>query len=284
VRSRAGHQFTREDERRIETAASLASIAIEKIRSSSARGDVSGQADKMAVFKSGLMHNITHELRTSLSSLKAATDILINEKRIEPGGDYYERLLQSISRNVARQSTLVANLVDIGSLQDDTLKLRPERVDVPSLVAETTSIVAPLMRQHNQTLVVSAPPNLPEIFADRDRISQVLVNLMTNARKYAPEGSEVSLSVETKAGDVLFTVSDAGQGVPPDERERIFEPFYRMKKDSESGLSGSGLGLAIAKSLVELHRGRIWVEDSPAGGASFTFSLPIESGHENSGH
>ncbi len=284
VRATVERPFTHEDERRMAAAAGLAAIAAERARLDSAERERSGKFDKMAAFRSGIMHNVSHELRTSLSSLKAATDMLINEKAIQPGSDYYDRLLQSISRNVARQSALVSNIVDIASLEDGRLKLTTERVDVASLVAEATSIVAPLIHQRGQTLNVSAPPNLPALVADKQRVSQVLVNLLTNARKYAPEGTEISLSVEAKNGGLAFTVSDAGPGVPQEERERIFEPFYRIQKDGDAGSTGSGLGLAIAKSLVELHKGRIWVEDSPAGGASFVFSLPIEGANENSGN
>lgn len=232
--------------------------------------------DRMAAFKSELVYNISHELRTSLSSLKAATDMLLEGDSVQPGSEIYGRLLHSISRNVGRQESLVANIVDMAGIEESSLRLKLERVDLTSVMTETASILSPLITQRSQTLEVSIEPELPRMLADRQRISQILVNLVSNAQKYSPEGSEIAFSVVRKGSNVLFTVSDSGPGVPPEERAQVFEAFYRVQDQRSQGVSGSGLGLAITKSLVELHSGSIWIEDGPLGGAAFMVLLPIE--------
>ena len=232
--------------------------------------------DRMAAFKSELVYNISHELRTSLSSLKAATDMLMEGDGTEPGGEYYGRLLHSIARNVRRQESLVANIVDMAGIEEASLHLRLERIDLTSVMTETASIMSPLISQRSQTLLVSIAPDLPQIMADRQRLSQILVNLVSNAQKYSPEGSEIAFSVELRDPNVVFTVSDSGPGVPPEERSQVFEAFYRVQEQRSRGIPGSGLGLAITRSLVDLHAGSIWIEDGPSGGAAFMVSLPIE--------
>jgi len=232
--------------------------------------------NRMAAFKSELVYKISHELRTSLSSLKAASDMLKDTEGIEIGSDTYHRLLNSISRNVARQESLVANIVDMAGIEEASLSLRLEQVDLTSVMTETASIMSPLISQRNHTLAVSIESDLPSIMADRQRLSQILVNLVSNAQKYSPEGSEIAFSVRCEQPNVLFTVSDSGPGVPTEERSHVFEAFYRAQDQRAKGIPGSGLGLAITKSLVDLHSGSIWIEEGPCGGAAFVVSLPIE--------
>ena len=200
---------------------------------------------------------------------------------IEPSGEYYQRLLQSIARNVARQETLIYNIVDMAAIENETIRLNQEKLDVASMVASTSAILAPLMMQREQTLSVSAAPDLPEIMADKHRLSQILLNLLSNAQKYSPDGSEISLSIKGQDKQVVFTVSDSGVGIPEDERERVFDAFYRVQDPNNKELPGSGLGLAIVKALTDLHHGSIIVEDGPKGGAAFIVSLPIEGANES---
>jgi signal transduction histidine kinase len=165
------------------------------------------ELDRIASFKSNLVYNISHELRTSLASLKSATQMLLEEEELEPGSEYYDRLLQSISRNVARQESLVSNIMDMATIENASLTLHLERVDAGELIAEVTSLVAPLVGQRRQALSVSVPPGLPGLVADRQRLSQVLVNLLSNAQKYSPEGSEIALDVQRLSGSACLTPS-----------------------------------------------------------------------------
>ena len=268
--------FQPEDEERLLQFAALAAQPMSRALRLATEMDRLTHMDRMAAFKSELVYNISHELRTSLSSLKAATDMLMEGDGTEPGGEYYGRLLHSIARNVRRQESLVANIVDMAGIEEASLHLRLERIDLTSVMTETASIMSPLISQRSQTLLVSIAPDLPQIMADRQRLSQILVNLVSNAQKYSPEGSEIAFSVELRDPNVVFTVSDSGPGVPPEERSQVFEAFYRVQEQRSRGIPGSGLGLAITRSLVDLHAGSIWIEDGPSGGAAFMVSLPIE--------
>jgi signal transduction histidine kinase len=252
-----------------------AALAAENARLSALEQECREQVRLLTSFKTGLTYSVSHEVRTSLAAMKAATELLL-EGNVESGTEKFSRLLQSIARNVTRQEALVSNILDIASLENAAVSLNLERLDVASLVADATGLVIPLMNQRGQALSLSVAAGLPPLMADRQRVSQVLVNLLSNANKYAPAGSEVVLSVEARDGQMVFTVADSGPGVPAEERERIFEPFYRVRRGSDIGAPGTGLGLAIARSLIELHRGSIWVEDSPTGGAAFIFTLRIE--------
>ena len=281
VRSSSESALTDEDERRLTAVANRAAAGIDNALVYAKERDRIVRLDQVASFKSGLVYNISHELRTSLAALKAATDLLLGEEGIEPGGEFFERLMQSISRNVARLEALVSNVVDMASLDSQSITLNLEQLGVGDFVAETTSIVAPLISKRDQTLSLSIQPDTTHIVADRQRLSQVLVNLLSNANKYTPEGSEIWLSVKNQNDKLIFSVSDSGPGIPAEDRERVFEAFYRVQGGSDVGVPGSGLGLAISKSLVELHKGAIWVEDNPSGGATFVVSLPIEGMNEN---
>ncbi|MCH7744941.1 MAG: GAF domain-containing protein, partial [Chloroflexi bacterium] len=281
VRSPSESAFTDEDERRLTAVANRASIGIDNALVYAKERDRIAKLDKVASFKSGLVYNISHELRTSLAALKAATDLLVGEEGIEPGGELFERLMQSISRNVARLESLISNVMDMANLDSQSITLNPERLNVGDFVAETASVVTPLIIKRGQTLSLSIQVDTAHIVADRQRLSQVLVNLLSNANKYAPEGSEIWLSVKNQGDNLIFSVRDSGHGIPDDDKERVFEAFYRVQGGSDVGVPGSGLGLAIAKSLVELHKGAIWVEDNPTGGATLMVSLPIEGMNEN---
>ncbi|MCH9009373.1 MAG: hypothetical protein IIC21_01950 [Chloroflexi bacterium] len=231
--------------------------------------------------ESQLIHGLTHELTTSLSSLKAATGILLNEKGIDIGSDQHERLLQSISRNVNRQEILLANVMDMASLRESSLKLSLEQTVVATLVSEVVSLMNPVFSQRGQVLSIAVSPDLPTMYIDRQRISQVLVNLLSNAAKFSPDDSTVTLRAQKKGPDAIFSVSDEGDGVPSEKSEEIFESYRRVQTEGARSVPGSGLGLAIARSLVELHNGSIWVEESAEGGAAFFVSIPIEGMNED---
>jgi two-component system OmpR family sensor kinase len=136
----------------------------------------------------------------------------------------------------------------------------------------------PHFEERNQRLTVAVEKGLPEVQADPDRIAQVLVNLLTNANKYAQEGARVRLTAGRNGKTVEFAVSDNGPGLAEEERDHVFERFWRAQSGETQAVGGTGLGLAISKSLVELHGGKISAESVPGEGATFRFVLPIAAG------
>ncbi|MCH8061846.1 MAG: hypothetical protein IH861_05025 [Chloroflexi bacterium] len=275
------HRFPIRDEEDLKTAADHIGKVLELGEIFGYRYGTASVTGFGAASESQLIHGLTHELTTSVSSLKAATGILLNEKGIDVGSDQYERLLQSISRNVNRQEILLANVMDMASLRESSLKLNLEQTVVATLVSEVVSLMNPVFSQRGQVLSIAVSPELPPMRIDRQRISQVLVNLLSNAAKFSPDDSKVTLKAQMKGPDAIFSVSDEGDGVPSEKRDEIFESYGRVQTEGAKSVPGSGLGLAIARSLVELHNGSIWVEESAEGGAAFFVSIPIESMNED---
>ena len=126
----------------------------------------------------------------------------------------------------------------------------------------------------DRQLVLEMPPNLPPIYADGQRIAQVLINLVGNAAKYSPPQTTITLSVHSDGEAVQVDIADQGPGIPPRDRKRVFEAFRQLENDAAHRAKGAGLGLAICKGIVEAHGGRIWVQDRPGPGAVISFTLP----------
>ena len=221
--------------------------------------------------KSDFLSTVSHELRTPLTSIMMAAEMLLEEEETRDLQSTRGKLVATIVRGASRLSSLVADLVNIS--RDDEFKPRLEldSVSIDDLVANAAAIVQPLVAAKHQTIDLksSAPGTLVRV--DRLRFEQVLINLLSNAQRYTPPGGHITVSTRLARGEVILTVADSGPGISPEDRERIFEPFYRGDR------SGLGLGLAIAKSLVELHHGRIWVNDSDHHGSEFCVTVPAQT-------
>ena len=136
--------------------------------------------------------------------------------------------------------------------------------------------MGPVVSSHGQTLFLDLPPSLPRVWADEERLRQVLLNLLSNATKSMREGEKIILRARRRGSRLVMEVEDTGPGIAEEERERLFDAYYRLVGDREN-LSGLGLGLALSKTLVELHGGQIWVESQLGRGSTFGFSLPLET-------
>jgi signal transduction histidine kinase len=218
--------------------------------------------------KSDFLTTVSHELRTPLTSIMMAAEMLLEEEETRDPDSPRGKLVRNIVKGASRMSSLVADLVAV-SREDDfqpRLELEPMRLDDP--VANAVAIVQPLLAAKRQTLEVRLAPDSGFARIDRLRFEQVLINLLSNAQRYSPPGGHVTVSTEHCGNEILISVEDSGSGVSKVDAEKIFEPFYRGDR------SGLGLGLAIAKSIVELHNGRIWVEPGRSRGSRFCVSVP----------
>jgi signal transduction histidine kinase len=179
--------------------------------------------------------------------------------------------VRNIVKGASRLSSLVNDLVAVSREDSMVPRLELESMPVADSVASALAIVQPLLTAKKQSLEVMHEDPAAHVRIDRLRFEQVLINLLSNAQRYSPPGGH--LSVETSmlpSGETMIAISDCGPGVPKEDAERIFEPFYRGDR------SGLGLGLAIARSIVELHGGRIWVEPADGVGSCFCVVLPAE--------
>ncbi|MDQ7828706.1 MAG: ATP-binding protein [Armatimonadota bacterium] len=216
-----------------------------------------------------LTANVSHELRTPLTSIKGfAETLLAGAMRDEATA---RRFLEIIDAEANRLVKLVDDLMDLSRLEARGAALELAPVDLPALVEETVTRLRPLAG--SRRLEVHPGTGSVTVLGDRDRLAQVLTNLIDNAIKFTPEPGRVEVAWRRQDGTVVLTVRDTGQGIPPADLPHIFERFYKANR-SRSAATGSGLGLAIARHIVEAHGGRITVQSREGAGTTFTVVLP----------
>ena len=212
----------------------------------------------------------SHELRTPAALIRANAEVLERERLVTGDGN---ELVSDIIGEADRLGGLVGDLLQLASWDETSLTLSPVPLDVGSLAADTVRGARALAAERRVGIRVDvAGPALA--VADRDRLVQLLLILVDNAINHSPAGEDVTVRVRTTGTDVVINVDDRGPGIPPAERERIFEPFTRLSGTTRHGSGGTGLGLAIARRIVDAHRGTIRAESPAGGGARFTVTLP----------
>ncbi|MCS7002241.1 MAG: ATP-binding protein [Dehalococcoidia bacterium] len=214
---------------------------------------------------------ISHELKTPVAVITGNADLLADDAT-DP--DEVRRRALVIKEEGERLSRMVENLLEAGRIQSGALALNAEPIAIDRLLHRTVRRLRAAVRSHR--LISRIPSGLPTVVADWDRIEQVLQNLIDNAVKYSPPGGRIIVSAEADPQFVIVRVIDDGEGVPPSQRDRIFERFARLDSRVTREAKGAGLGLFICKAIVQAHGGAIWVEDAPSSGACFAFSLPRE--------
>ena len=222
----------------------------------------------LARLRSDFVASVSHELRTPLTQIRMfAETLLLDRVRSD---DERRRALTIIDQETRRLAQLVENVMQFSRGERGTLRVTRERVDIAALVAETVDTFRPIAAARGVTIVTTlARDAMAEV--DRDGVRQIVLNLLDNAVKYGPAGQEVRVTVEK---GVRITVDDAGPGVPPDERKRIWRRYERLDRDRDRAVAGAGIGLALVRELVRLHGGEVRVEESARGGATFIVELP----------
>ena len=216
-----------------------------------------------------LFADIAHELRTPLSVIGGTVDAMLDGV-YEPNPDN----LTSIKEETEVLTRLVAELRDLTLAESGHLKLEVEPTNLAELVQRRVSQAEVIAQGKNISLKTDITERLPEIEADGRRVEQVVANLLDNALNHTPQGGTVTIAVSPDKDGILVSVSDTGEGIPPEHLPYIFERFYRVDDARSRKTGGAGLGLAIAKQMVELHGGRIWVESEAGKGSKFSFTLP----------
>lgn len=231
------------------------------------------ELDKM---KSDFVSNVSHELRTPLTSIKGSVDNMLdgltgplNEKQI--------RYLARIKSNTDRLSRLVNDLLDLSRIEAGRVEVRPATLPLTALAEEVAEHLKPLAAEKLIRIEVPSPDPKVTVWADRDKVTQILMNLVGNAIKFTPEQGKVSVAIERSENEyVRISVADTGPGILPEERSKIFSKFYQIDSVNKQKPKGSGMGLAISKALVEMQGGKIWVEGEVGRGSTFSFTLPIQ--------
>jgi two-component system, OmpR family, sensor histidine kinase KdpD len=224
------------------------------------------------VLRAALISSVSHDLRTPLTSIKAAASSLLQDD-VQWDEEARRSFTQAIEHEADRLNRLVENLLDISRIEGGALKPEKEWYPLDELVHDVLSRMQVRMQGRKVTTELAA--NLPPIALDYIMIDQVLTNLLENALRYTPAGSVLELTVSVMATEVLISLADRGPGIPAGDLERIFDKFYRvLSRDRDVG--GSGLGLAVCRGLIEAHGGRIWAENRLGGGTVFQFTLPLK--------
>jgi two-component system sensor histidine kinase KdpD len=241
------------DRQRLEGEARDARVAIEMSRS-----------------RAGFLSAVSHNLRTPLASIRAAASTLrAPEANLEP--EDRREMLDTVIDETERLERLVTKTLDLSRIRAGGVEPELCIAEIGDLATAAVRRLRPLV--HDRTIRVALDPDLPEICVDVGMVEEVFLDLLENALRFAPTGSEICVTADQVADDIEVRVADHGPGVPPDERERIFDEFARV--DSRPDASGTGLGLAIVRAHVAAHGGRVWCEETPGGGATFGFTVPV---------
>jgi signal transduction histidine kinase len=263
----------------LQAVANQIAIVLENARLWSEVSRVEAQAEANRL-KDEFLAIISHQLLTPITSIRAAADLLTASP--VKGGKAADRLISSIARNTQRLQSLVEELLELTRLQRGEASLWRETWDLKTIVEEGVAAIEPLARGKEQVLEVETPPSSCPVLADRGRLEQVLMNLLSNACKFTPRHGHITVALQDKGREYLVSVADDGPGIPLAEQSQIFERFYsNSRRPGEK--AGVGLGLAIAKTVVELHGGRIWVKSQGGRGSTFFFTLSKGDGREDSG-
>lgn len=266
VRAAGQPPIGRDDLRLLEAAARQIALALERAgldaQVTMARLDAETNQARAALFSS-----VTHDLRTPLASIKAAVTSLLEDEAAHDDAQRAD-LLQTVLEETDRLNRLLGNLLDLARFEAGALTPSKQRVAVDEILASVLHRLQPqLASVHVRTLI----RDTPEVSADPVQLDQVFTNLLENAARFSPPGGEIGITIAPWKKAVQVRISDQGRGIPPEEREHVFEAFYR---GVAGGHPGSGLGLTIARAIVLAHGGRIRIEGSPTGGASVVFELP----------
>jgi signal transduction histidine kinase len=239
-------------------------------------GDFSQAFNEMAAklettekLRSELLATIAHELRTPLTTIQGYMEGLIDGVIPEEPQTY-----EMVRGEAGRLSRLVGDIQRLSRLEAGAEHFEPQSVEVAAALQRAAESVRPLFEEKDLRLALESPEGLPKVWADPDKLHQVLLNLLTNAYRYTPDGGSVVVHAREDADAVIFSVTDTGIGIPEDDLPHIFERFYRVDKSRSSGSGGSGIGLAVTKSLVEQSGGAVSARSVPGEGTTVSFTLP----------
>lgn len=268
-------KFTSADDRLLSAVATQLGLAVERVRlqREATEAEILRRTDEL---KTALLNAVSHDLRTPLASIITSAGSL-REQDVTWTEEERREFAVSIEEEALRLNQIVGNLLDLSRMEGGILRPDKGYYDLEALVDDVIGRLRPLAEKHK--IVVEIPDELPPVPLDYVEIDRVLSNLIENAVKHTPPGTEIRVSAGRADKEIRIEVADRGPGIPPAALPRLFEPFFRVEREGPRP-KGTGLGLAVAKGLVEAHGGRIWAENRQGGGARFVFTLPLSEAGE----
>lgn len=225
--------------------------------------------EKSEQLRRQMIQDIAHELRTPLTVIQGDLQAILEGVFAST-----PEAITSIHEESQRLSRLVNDLRELSLAEAGELTLSRRLMNINELIRQTATVTQPQLEGKGLKLKVELPEEPVEANVDPDRIGQVLVNLLSNAQRYTPDGGQITVRLWQQDGKACVSIADTGPGIAPEDLPHVFERFWRADRARARASGGSGLGLSIAKQLVEAHGGQIWVESSPGHGTTFTFTLP----------
>jgi PAS domain S-box-containing protein len=225
--------------------------------------------EKLDRTKTEFLSIVSHEFRTALTGIQGFSE-LIRDGGLEP--DEVRAYGGYIFNDADRVNRLIGDMLDLDRMESGRMSIRTTDVDINEVLSDA---IARAGSSPTVEFKADLDPRLPIVVGDRDRLVQVVSNLVNNAVKYSPDGGTVTLSSRSEGGFALVSVTDTGVGIPPDEIGHVFERFRRVRSGAAQSIPGTGLGLTIVKQIVEMHGGKIWVESAVGHGSAFHFTLPL---------
>jgi hypothetical protein len=224
--------------------------------------------------KTDFLNMVSHELRTPLTAIRCFSEILCDNPEVDL--DQRMNFLRVIDKECRRLIRMINDLLDFSKIEAGRMDWMITELDPKSLVESAVASVTPMFEEKRIDLTLVLPPQAPPIMGDADRLSQVVVNLLSNAHKFAPKNAgRVQVTLDAGRTELTLSVVDNGPGIPPEEHDEIFKEFHQGVSEDGSHPAGTGLGLAICRRIVDHLGGRIWVESRPGHGATFRFTMPV---------
>jgi GAF domain-containing protein/CheY-like chemotaxis protein len=290
------NRFNENDERLLSTIAASVGVALRKaqlfeevIQAKQQAEEASKTADKANQAKSAFLSTVSHELRTPLTSVLGFAKIIKKrlEEKIFPvtniSDPKIEKMVHQVSENLnvvisegERLTNLINEVLDLAKIEAGKMEWNMETVSIKEVADRAFSATSSLFDQKNLALKTNVPENLPMVMGDRDKLIQVMVNLISNAVKFTPAGT-ITCSITRKRNEIITGITDTGIGIAPADHEAVFEQFKQVVGDTLTDKpKGTGLGLPICKEIVEHHNGRIWLESELGKGSTFFFAIPVQ--------
>jgi signal transduction histidine kinase len=232
------------------------------------------QLEKANRAKSEFLAHMSHELRTPLNAIIGFSELMLDEVPGEINEEQRE-CLNNILRSGQHLLDLINEILDLSKIESGKMKLKLRNIALPRVIESLRSEIAPILIARKQSLEISVEKGLPLVRADKAKVRQVLLNLLSNSTKFTPDGGKLKVEAAREDSWCRVSVIDNGIGIRKEDQEKIFESFRQVDTPLHGNESGTGLGLTIAKQIVEKHGGRIWVESEYGKGSKFSFTLPL---------